>query len=117
AVLGLTPGPTPPFFSPAMALCSWSASPQNASSPNVSKRKICRPSPIMRAALLSIALSNPVDATPSAWAEQCVPSSTRAPSATPAESVSFKGGRVRIAVLLRAHRQGGNQYDKLVLVK
>src|SRR5262249_59812808 len=31
AVLGETPDPTPPFFSPAMALCSCSASPQNAS--------------------------------------------------------------------------------------
>src|SRR6266508_3896387 len=36
AVFGETPGPTPPFFSPAMALCSWSASPQKASLPNVS---------------------------------------------------------------------------------
>ena len=36
AVFGETPGPTPPFFSPAMALCSCSASPQKASLPNVS---------------------------------------------------------------------------------
>ena len=36
AVLGETPGPTPPFFSPAIALCSCSAPPQNASLPNVS---------------------------------------------------------------------------------
>ena len=43
AVFGLTPGPTPPFLAPAIAWCSCSASPQNASSPNVSKRKICRP--------------------------------------------------------------------------
>ena len=32
AVFGLTPGPTPPFFAPAIAWCSCSASPQNASS-------------------------------------------------------------------------------------
>ena len=36
AVFGLTPGPTPPFAAPAIASCSLSASPQNASSPNVS---------------------------------------------------------------------------------
>jgi hypothetical protein len=36
AALGETPEPTPPFFSPAIALCNWSASPQNASLPNVS---------------------------------------------------------------------------------
>src|SRR5262249_15760273 len=44
AVFGETPGPRPPFFSPAMALCNWSASPQKASLPNVSKRKIFLPS-------------------------------------------------------------------------
>src|SRR5262249_3820122 len=43
AVFGLTPLPTPPCFSPAMAVCSRSASPQNASLPSVSYRKICRP--------------------------------------------------------------------------
>ena len=36
AVSGLTPGPTPPFAAPAIAWCSLSASPQNASSPKVS---------------------------------------------------------------------------------
>jgi hypothetical protein len=36
AVLGDTPGPTPPLFAPAIALWSWSASPQKASLPNVS---------------------------------------------------------------------------------
>ncbi len=40
AVLGLTPGPTPPFAAPAIALCSCSVSPKKASDPNVSKRKI-----------------------------------------------------------------------------
>jgi hypothetical protein len=43
AVLGLTPGPTPPFFAPAIAWWSRSCPPQNAWSPNVSKRKIRRP--------------------------------------------------------------------------
>ena len=36
ACRGVSPGPTPPFFSPRIALCSWSWSPQNASLPNVS---------------------------------------------------------------------------------
>ncbi len=36
AVFGDTPGPTPPCFPPAIALCSSSASPQNASLPKVS---------------------------------------------------------------------------------
>ena len=40
---GVSPGPTPPFAAPAIAWCSLSASPQNASSPNVSKRKMFRP--------------------------------------------------------------------------
>src|SRR5689334_6660527 len=44
AVLGETPGPTPPFLSPAIALCSCSASPQKASLPKVSYRKVSRPS-------------------------------------------------------------------------
>src|SRR5918995_1427177 len=44
ACLGVSPGPTPPFFSPTIALCSWSWSPQNASLPNVSQRKIFLPS-------------------------------------------------------------------------
>src|SRR6266705_1652155 len=59
AVFGLTPPPTPPRFSPAMALWSCSASPQNASSPNVSNRKIWRPSRTMRLAFSSITLSKP----------------------------------------------------------
>src|SRR5213593_2387947 len=59
AVFGLTPPPTPPCFSPAMALWSCSASPQNASSPNVSNRKVWRPSRTMRLALSSITLSKP----------------------------------------------------------
>src|SRR5713226_7646618 len=50
AVFGLTPPPTPPFFSPAMAWCSCNASPQKASEPKVSKRKICLPSSIVRRA-------------------------------------------------------------------
>src|SRR6185295_201262 len=44
AVFGLTPGPTPPFAAPAMAWLRCSVSPQNAWSPNVSKRKVCLPS-------------------------------------------------------------------------
>jgi hypothetical protein len=47
AVLGLTPGPTPPFCAPAIALWSWSSSPQKASSPKVSKRKIRLPCSII----------------------------------------------------------------------
>ena len=43
AVFGLTPGPTPPFALPAIAWCSWRVPPQNASSPNVSKRNVFRP--------------------------------------------------------------------------
>ena len=42
AVFGLTPGPTPPFFSPAMASCRRVFA-QKASLPKVSKRKISRP--------------------------------------------------------------------------
>ena len=40
AWFGLMPGPTPPFFSPAIASCSRVLV-QNASLPNVSERKIC----------------------------------------------------------------------------
>ena len=36
AAFGLRPGPTPPNFSPTIAWCSRSWSPQNASFPNVS---------------------------------------------------------------------------------
>ena len=43
AAFGLRPGPTPPFFAPAIARCSCSASPQKAWSPNVSSRKMFRP--------------------------------------------------------------------------
>jgi hypothetical protein len=44
AALGETPGPTPPFLAPAMALCGSSMSPHKASLPKVSKRKILHPS-------------------------------------------------------------------------
>src|SRR5262249_32049341 len=53
AVAGLTPGPTPPRLVPAMAWCSWSASPQKAWSPKVSYRKILRPSVTFDKALSS----------------------------------------------------------------
>src|SRR5574341_350150 len=43
AVLGLTPGPTPPRLAPSTALCRPRVSPQNAWSPKVSKRKTSRP--------------------------------------------------------------------------
>src|SRR3954452_10618227 len=43
AVFGLTPGPTPPWLLPAIALSSWSAPLQNWLSPKSSKRKIWRP--------------------------------------------------------------------------
>ncbi len=41
--MGLSPGPIPPPAAPSIALCSWSAPPQKASSPKVSKRKMLRP--------------------------------------------------------------------------
>src|SRR5262245_58428820 len=59
AVLGETPGPTPPFLSPAIALCSCSASPQNALLPNVSWRKVLRPSSIIVCAWRAIVASWP----------------------------------------------------------
>src|SRR5690348_1562129 len=43
AVFGLTPAPTPPFLTPSIACCRRSCPLQNASSPKVSKRKICLP--------------------------------------------------------------------------
>ena len=60
AVFGETPGPTPPFFSPAMALCNWSASPQKASLPNVSKRNVFLPSSSIVCALRAMSASKPV---------------------------------------------------------
>src|SRR5262249_11290190 len=60
AVFGETPGPTPPFFSPAMALCNWSASPQKASLPNVSKRNVFLPSSSSVCALRAMSASKPV---------------------------------------------------------
>src|SRR5262245_3710717 len=50
AAFGLRPGPTPPFFAPAMASCKRNAPPQKSSSPNVSKRKVLRPFAICCAA-------------------------------------------------------------------
>src|SRR5207245_3860461 len=50
AVAGLTPAPTPPRAEPSSAWWIFSVSPQNASSPNVSKRKVCRPSSMRVAA-------------------------------------------------------------------
>jgi hypothetical protein len=44
AFFGLSPGPTPPSFSPARVLWSLSFPPQNSWLPNVSKRKIFLPS-------------------------------------------------------------------------
>src|SRR2546423_8732050 len=58
AVFGLNPAPTPPCCRPAMARCSWSASPQNPSLPNVSNRKVCRPSATIRSAFVRIVVSN-----------------------------------------------------------
>src|SRR5688572_23547348 len=57
ACRGVSPGPTPPFFSPTIALCSWSWSPQNASLPNVSQRKIFLPS-AMSCCEFSVTLSS-----------------------------------------------------------
>src|SRR5688572_14969999 len=57
ACLGVSPGPTPPFFSPTIALCSWSWSPQKASLPNVSQRKIFLPS-AMSCCEFSVTLSS-----------------------------------------------------------
>src|SRR5207302_7246835 len=47
----------PPFFAPAIALCSCNASPKNASEPKVSERKIRRPSSSMRWACRAICRS------------------------------------------------------------
>src|ERR1700674_2363812 len=71
AVLGLTPGPTPPFFAPAIALWSCKASPQKASLPKVSNRKICLPFSIICWEFLLMTSSKPescafwLSATPS----------------------------------------------------
>src|ERR1700682_1953399 len=71
AVLGLTPGPTPPFFAPAIALWSCKALPQKASLPKVSNRKICLPFSIICWAFLPMTSSKPescacwLSATPS----------------------------------------------------
>jgi hypothetical protein len=54
AVLGLTPPPTPPCLSPAIARWSWRVSPQNASLPKVSERNVRRPSSIIRWVLSSV---------------------------------------------------------------
>src|SRR5215469_9453098 len=43
AAFGLRPGPTPPFFAPAIAWLRCSMPPQKLWSPNVSKRKVCLP--------------------------------------------------------------------------
>src|ERR1700682_1183977 len=59
AVLGLTPGPMPPFFAPAMALCNCKASPQKASLPKVSYRKTCLPFSIICWAFLLMTSSKP----------------------------------------------------------
>lgn len=57
AVFGLTPSPTPPNFSPAIASCSRSLPPQKSSEPNVSKRKIRLPSSSIRLAFACICSS------------------------------------------------------------
>src|SRR4051812_23233082 len=44
AVLGLTPGPTPPLALPAIAWFRCRVPPQKSWSPNVSNRNVCRPS-------------------------------------------------------------------------
>ena len=53
AAVGLTPGPTPPLAEPSIAWCSLIVSPQNASSPNVSKRKTVCPRFTLSAALVT----------------------------------------------------------------
>ena len=60
ACAGETPGPTPPLAAPAMASWSRSVSPQNASSPNVSNRKICLPCWKSASLLAAITSSNGV---------------------------------------------------------
>jgi hypothetical protein len=67
AVFGLTPAPRPPSFPPAIALSRPSPSLQNASSPNVAKRKVARPLSIIndmlveRAATIAPAITTTVD--------------------------------------------------------
>src|SRR4029077_12991657 len=96
AVFGLTPPPTPPFFSPAMALCNCKAPPQKASEPNVSKRKIRLPSFIMRRAwaLIWLSLSGSLDVC--AWAFPCPPMPNPAPTriANPARTGTINGHAV-----------------------
>jgi hypothetical protein len=58
AIFGLTPGPTPPSFSPTIASCSRSLPPQKSSEPNVSKRNVRRPSSSMRCAFWLMVVSN-----------------------------------------------------------
>ena len=59
AVAGLTPGPTPPSFAPSIAWWRFSVSPQKASSPNVSKRKMLWPCSTIASALSRICSSKP----------------------------------------------------------
>ena len=54
AVRGLTPAPTPPCLKPATAWCSLRVSPQKASSPKVSKRKVFLPCSNIARALSAI---------------------------------------------------------------
>src|SRR5256886_14388833 len=105
AVFGLTPPPTPPCFSPAMALWSCSASPQNASSPNVSNRKVWRPSRTMRLALSSITLSKPegtpaLTALPAGSTARTAPTSPTATSTTPTDNLALRGITIGMAILL-----------------
>src|SRR2546425_270812 len=109
AVFGLTRPPRPPCFSPPMALWSCSASPQNASSPNVSNRKVWRPSRTMRLALSSITLSKPRDtpvpSTVPAGSTACTaPTSPTATSPAPTDSLALRGITVRMGILLGTAR-------------
>src|SRR4051794_32239558 len=83
AVAGLTPGPTPPFALPAIALSSWSAPLQNASSPNVSKRKICRPCVTSAAELRSAVDPDGCDCETALTLNSAPPASAQAPIRAP----------------------------------
>ena len=81
---GLTPGPTPPSLPPAIARCSWSWSPQKASSPKVSKRKVCWPAAIIASAFWRIGVidcAKPVAIAAVLWLEVSVALSWVLPAA------------------------------------
>src|SRR3954454_9795806 len=90
AVLGETPGPTPPWAAPSMALSSCRAPPQKPSSPKVSLRKMSLP-----CAMRSVAVPAgwPAGAASEGWLRARVTAATPAkPTAARATTHSGRAG-------------------------